>query len=132
MAKRLDFPESDAGVELFRYLWDGITLGSLQLRNSLGQQEAMKIAKSRTREEAKIQRKLIAISGPCTIEQAKRPQGARDLLFPGLRSVIFEVSELELIDKLLQAWPWGGGEQIQMANLYDALAQVMASEDVSP
>lgn len=128
--KRLTFPDTAEGREMFRKLCDGILLGSHALRQKEPTNDK-DASKNRTRLEARIQKKFYLVSDH--IPEDKRPMcvtcgqpagrvlGARDLK-AGVQHLDYESAELEHIDKLLQCVGWGGADQIAVSDLYDLLA----------
>ena len=121
MLKVLSFPVTLEGRQtLFRFIWDGLVLGELPYRSSL-REEGAKSSKQRIRQEARIQRKLVAISKVATEQDETRPKDARVLL-DGDQSAQLEVEEIELIVKLMEHFPWGGGQVIGVADAFDFLA----------
>ena len=120
--KSLTFTDDATGRQAFQFLSDGVYLGSLQLRAAIPREEALRVAKARTRLEASIQRVLLSISAPAIDPPAWRPQDcARDLL-TGPQTITLTGEQLEHIDKLLTSIAWGGAQQIAIADLYDFLS----------
>ena len=124
MQKRLTF-SVPGGADLFEKLSDGVVIGSQYLRQS----DPPKDVKARTRLEATIQRRLRGISDPVPAAGiGSRGQGARKLVTcPS--EVIFEQAELEHVEKLISAVPWGGLDMIGVADLYDFLSAAPTVEE---
>ena len=109
---------------LFEYLWDGIIAG--------GSKGEVRDRKS-LRGWAAIQRKLQSISIPdpnFNLKTGKpidgfkgtmRPPSARNLK-EGIQSVSLEVGQVDEIISRIEKVPWGGAQEIQVADLIDFLS----------
>jgi hypothetical protein len=124
MQKRLIFAPV-LGNDLFEKLSDGVVIGSQFLR----QADPPKDVKARTRLEAAIQRRLRSISEEVPdAARGTRIQGARALR-AGPQEMVCEQAELEHIEKLVSAVPWGGLDMIAVAALYDFLSAAPVVEE---
>jgi hypothetical protein len=118
--KRVVFADSEVGRSNLIILWDGVVLGS-----SRGETRT----KDKIRLEAKIQRKIIAISDSISeIDLRLRPPNAR-VLKPGVHEILFKVEEIELIDSLVSKVAWSGIQSIAVADLYDLLGGASEVEE---
>ena len=124
MKKTVTFEATSVGQRRFAYLYDSVILGG-----SKGQIQG----KDDLRAEAAIQIKLEAISEPTPKEQIDpryRPETARSLKAEG-GSLDLTVSEIERIEKLIGAVPWGGAQKVAVADLYDFLSAAPVAEPVN-
>lgn len=117
MKQRLIF-EPIVGADNFRFIWDGIVLGA-----SRGETKA----ETTIRSNARLQRSLIKVSHEAA-EKTNRPINARDLNADG-GEVIWETGDIEHAKKLVLAVPWGGAQDIAIADLLDWIARAPTVEE---
>lgn len=111
--KTLTFSATPEGRAFFRLLWLGFILGTTA-------KEAK--SKDQIRKEARVLRPLRAISVPTTHDAA-----LRELRKEG-GTTQYEPADLELLDQALQRVPWGGGDTLDVADLFDFLSRAPESE----